>query len=186
MDIAGFALRDIALVLAGLVGIYLVFMVLRLVQVARRKSAAFEDEPEDEAIAPVVGVEDDDDEAPVYSRPTAPDKAPAVSSFGAELQRSSNEQEVRQLRDEIAQLRQEVATLHAELNDIKAARNISPQYSDAMALAQRGLTAQDVADRCGISLGEAELVWALSRGANNLEQEDDYGGESGRKHARAA
>ena len=41
-------------------------------------------------------------------------------------------------------------------------------YKDSMArsleLSQRGLTAQDVADRLGISLAEAELVHALSKG----------------------
>lgn len=180
MEIAGLALRDLILVLAGLLGIYLVLMVLRLVQIGRHKQVMIEDE------LAVPDADATDDEAPLYRPPSLMETAPVAPSFGAELQRTNNEQEVRMLREEIVQLRDEVAALHEELDHIKAARNVSPQYADAMSLAQRGLTAQDVADRCGISLGEAELVWALSRGANNFEQEDDYGGESGRKHARAA
>jgi len=182
MDIGGLAMRDIILVLAGLAGIYLVLTVLRLVQVGRHKPAVLDDSLH----VPEIDAEPAIDTAPVEPELPPLEAPPPVSGFGAELLRSHQDQEVRRLHDEIAQLREELAVLREELVYIKAARNISPQYADAMSLAQRGLTAQDVADRCGISLGEAELVWALSRGANNLEYEDDYGGDSGRKHARAA
>ncbi|MDD5247411.1 MAG: DUF2802 domain-containing protein [Rhodocyclaceae bacterium] len=181
MDIGEFA-RDVLLVVAGLVGIYLVVMVLRLTQLRRRKAIAAAAE------APAAPAADDEaEEEPfVYEAPVVPRPAAAPADFGAELARSHQDAELRQLRDELAQLREEVGQLRADLADLNAARLVSPQYSDAMALAQRGLTAQDVADRCGISLGEAELVWALSRGPMNFDQEEDYGGESGVKHARSA
>jgi hypothetical protein len=58
---------------------------------------------------------------------------------------------------------------------LRAVRNISPHYAEAVALAQRGMTAQDVADRMGISLAEAELVHALSRGESLFEEGEHDG-----------
>lgn len=84
-----------------------------------------------------------------------------VAAFGQQLAehlaRYDLEREVGRLREEVAQLRDAV-------RELRAARNISPQYAEALGLAQRGLTAQEIADRMGISLAEAELVHALSRG----------------------
>lgn len=190
MEVAGIALRDIVLVLSGLAGIYLVFLTLRLLQVGRHRSAAHEVE----LLAPslAAAAEEEVAEAAAAMPQTRAEAPPPIRSeaasprFGDELARSHQELELRQLREEVGQLREEVGSLRADLVDLKAARHVSPQYADAMALAQRGLTAQDLADRCGISLGEAELVWALSRGPMNFDQEDDYGGESGHKHARSA
>jgi hypothetical protein len=101
-----------------------------------------------------------------------PPPAPPVSGFGEQLAehlaRSDLEREVRQLRKEVDELRD-------ELEDLRAVRNISPQYAEAVALAQRGLTAQDVADRMGISLAEAELVHALSRGESLFDEGEHDG-----------
>lgn len=202
MQIAGIALRDVVLVISGLAGAYLVAMALRLWQVARRKRAEhedellthspFDDEPDFDAEAAEPGSGDDPNAAAdVYERPRTPSIAytrppPAAAPFGVELDRSHRDMDLRQLRDEVARLHNELGALRGEVAELKAARAVSPQYADAMALAQRGLTAQDLADRCGISLGEAELVWALSRGATNFDQEEDYDGDSGYKHARSA
>ena len=178
MEIAGIALRDIVLVACGLAGIYLVITLLRLVQVGRHKAATVEVEVE--PLAPSLSANDAavaaPKKAPVipYSRAAA-----AAQPFDAELARSHQEMDLRQLREEVGVLR-------GEIGELKAARTVSPQYADAMALAQRGLTAQDLADRCGIALGEAELVWALSRGPMNFDQEEDYDGDSGYQHARSA
>lgn len=103
-----------------------------------------------------------------------PPPAPPVSGFGEQLAehlaRSDLEREVRQLRKEVDELR-------VELEDLRAVRNISPQYAEAVALAQRGLTAQDVADRMGISLAEAELVHALSRGESIFDEGEHDGAD---------
>ena len=40
-------------------------------------------------------------------------------------------------------------------------------------LAQRGLDAQSIAEQCGISVGEAELVLALSRNKQEYEDGED-------------
>ena len=72
------------------------------------------------------------------------------------------EMEIQRMRDEMLQMRR-------EMEELRAARRVSPQYAEAMELAQRGMGAQDVADRLGISLAEAELVQALSRGQQNFD-----------------
>lgn len=185
MDFDAITLRDIVLLVIGLVGVYLAVMVLRLVRLRRRRSAT-EDEPSMEAPTLAEDADDGSAEDLVYSPPPVARPAAPAPAFGAELARTQYDAELRLLREEVAQLRAEVGLLRGELNDLKAARMVSPQYADAMALAQRGLTAQDVADRCGISLGEAELVWALSRGPTNFDQEEDYGGEPGVEQPRAA
>lgn len=180
MEIAGIALRDVIIGVSGLAAIYVAILLLRLVQVGRRRSSA----REEEMVAPGFDPEAaDDPPAP----PHQPDAAPlAAPSFGDKLVRSHQDMDARQLREEVGRLRSELAEMREEVGRLKATRHISPQYSDAMTMAQRGLTSQDVADRCGISLGEADLICALSRGPMNFDEEEDYGGESRPQHARAA
>lgn len=78
------------------------------------------------------------------------------------LVRSDMEMELQRMRDEMQRMSQ-------ELEELRAARRVSPQYAEAMELAQRGMSAQDLADRLGISLAEAELVHALSRGRQDFD-----------------
>lgn len=216
MDIAGIPLRDVLLGATGAVGVYVAVTLLRLAQLKRRQTVepevefippGFDSSPEDIQAEPEDSLEEDEEEVELYAPPTAaqapslgrrwpswakktpaeplPEPAPEPetehdgASFGAELARSHLERELRQLKDEVTVLRNEIAAL-------KAARSVSPQYEDAMALAQRGLTAQDMADRCGISLAEAELVWALARGPQQFDEEDDHGRETRSHNARSA
>ena len=101
-----------------------------------------------------------------------------------------NELEIQQLRRDIGQLRteqdflrSELVALRLDMNEIQGAldraeaqipppqapasqqyvRPVSPQHSEAMLLAGRGVTAAQIADHCGISVAEAELVCALAR-----------------------
>ena len=67
------------------------------------------------------------------------------------------------IETELAELRGEMAALKEEVSLLKAARNVSPQYGEAVTLAQKGMSAQQIAERCGISVAEAEMVCALSR-----------------------
>ena len=216
MDIAGIPLRDVLLGATGAVGVYVAVTLLRLAQLKRRQTVepevefippGFDSSPEDIEAEPEDSLEEDEEEVELYAPPTAaqapslgrrwpswakktpaeplpepapePESEPDGASFGAELARSHLERELRQLKDEVTVLRNEIVAL-------KAARSVSPQYEDAMALAQRGLTAQDMADRCGISLAEAELVWALARGAQQFDEEDDHGRETRLHNARSA
>lgn len=75
------------------------------------------------------------------------------------------EAEVVQLRDEVDALRGELAALrdelHNELAHLRATQTVSPLYSDAMQMATLGHDAALIAERCGISRAEAELMVAL-------------------------
>lgn len=93
----------------------------------------------------------------------APPPAPVID-FSRELVRSNLEIEVQRLQREGATLREELARLSEEVVRLKSTRSVSPIYNEAMSLAQRGLEATSIADRCGISMGEAELVAALAKG----------------------
>lgn len=61
--------------------------------------------------------------------------------------------------------------MRLDMNELQAAkerppqyvRPVSPQHSEAMLLAGRGIAAAQIADHCGISVAEAELVCALAR-----------------------
>ena len=91
----------------------------------------------------------------------------ATLDFPGQLARSSLERslevEVSHLRKETQQLRAEMARLALELRQLKIVHNTSPMYAEAVTLAQQGVSTADIADRCGISLGEAELVAALAQ-----------------------
>jgi len=97
----------------------------------------------------------------------------ALETFGDQLFRSTLEAELQHLRSDVAGLREELRLL-------KAARRVTPQYNEAMMLAQRGIDAQGIAEQCGISVGEAELVLALSR---NKQEYEDYGEDDPRRSA---
>ena len=66
---------------------------------------------------------------------------------------------------ELAELRGQIDALRSDVEKLKSARNVSPQYGEAVTLAQQGLDVHTIAERCGISIGEAELVRALSQKA---------------------
>lgn len=102
------------------------------------------------------------------------------AEFAQELARSHVEVDVQQLRRESSILREELTRLREELAGLKAARNVSPLYGEAMSLAQNGVSADGIAGQCGISLAEAELVAALARGETEQQSypsgEDQNGG----------
>ena len=89
--------------------------------------------------------------------------------------------DIGQLRTEQDFLRSELVAMRLDMNEIQGTlaraevqaqqpqaaqqyvRPVSPQHSEAMLLAGRGVTAAQIADHCGISVAEAELVCALAR-----------------------
>jgi hypothetical protein len=101
------------------------------------------------------------------SSPVEPQQIASPMPFGDQLFRSSVEVELQQLRSEINSIKDSLAQM-------KASRRISPQYNEAMLLAQRGMSAQGIAGQCSISLGEAELIVALSR---NKQEYEDHGSQ---------
>lgn len=174
MDLADLAWRDAILFIVAAAAVYLVITLLRLTQVGRKKVAT----PAQAAIdpAPEQDVKDDDEEdwlpPQVYDKPLA---APApAAAFDAHLLRSALEAEIQALKAETVRLAEELARQREEMEHIKAARHVSPLYSEAMSLAQSGHEAGSIANRCGISIGEAELVAALARNVN-LNEDDHVG-----------
>lgn len=197
MDSAGFGWRELILVAAVAAGVYLVVALLALARMRRRKSVP---EPEPNVVSDTtpffVSLRSAKEPSSVMSavvdtsltlpdveldmderRPAEP-VAASAPPFAATLALTELENEVRHLRAEVASLRQELA-------DVRDARRISPLYADAAALANRGFDARGVAEECGISVAEAELVMAMSRDDKDFdsEVEDDA---DGRKHDSAA
>jgi DNA-directed RNA polymerase specialized sigma24 family protein len=198
MEAEIFGWREVILLLVGLAVLYLVVTVIRLLRVGKRSHESGKQEPPlAETVIPapaplpelteavstlavsrsnewndVIDLELLGGTEPVPE--SAAETPLRVSGFGEQLAehlaRSDLEREVRLLRKEVDELR-------AELEELRAVRNISPHYAEAVALAQRGLTAQDVADRMGISLAEAELVYALSRGESIFEEGEHDGSD---------
>ena len=76
-------------------------------------------------------------------------------------------QNMLEMRTNLAHLTQNTAQ---ELERLRSMQTVSPMYSEAMRLAGSGYGARDIAQRCGITLAEAELVSALAR-----NQEEAYG-----------
>lgn len=83
-------------------------------------------------------------------------------------------QAIERLERDISKLRQEIGVLRAELLALREERQnerakpdvtetISPFYSEAMQMAGHGADATAIAQSCGISRAEAELVLALVR-----------------------
>ena len=91
----------------------------------------------------------------------------AALDFPEQLARSSLERrleaEVDHLRQEVQQLRAEVMQWALEVRQLKIVNNASPMYAEAVTLAQQGVSTERIADRCGISFSEAELVVALAQ-----------------------
>ena len=165
--------REAIWALVGVLSLYLVVILFRLA-LPRRARAVVEAAPQTQVV-----------EAPPAAVAAAAEPRPALPEIPlAEM----NELEIQQLRRDIGQLRTEQDFLRSELvamrldmNEIQATlaraevlalqpqvpqqyvRPVSQQHSEAMLLAGRGVTAAQIADHCGISVAEAELVCALAR-----------------------
>jgi len=96
---------------------------------------------------------------------------PGVDAFQLTL-------EVQQLRHELARvqgdfisqsqqvvrLEESLALLREQLESAVASQGVSPEYNEALVFARRGLPVDAIAERCGISVAEAELVRSLAQG----------------------
>lgn len=166
--------REGILALVVVLGLYLLFILFRLA-VPRKTPGAGEG-----VRSPQTVVVDAPEPMPVsVPVPRSPEPVvPLEVPVTAVPQESVNDIEIQQLRRDVAQLRTEQDFLRSELvamrldmNELQAAkerppqyvRPVSPQHSEAMLLAGRGIAAAQIADHCGISVAEAELVCALAR-----------------------
>ena len=166
MDFTEFSIRYAIICAVAVIGVYLLVSLAGLVKIKLRKRHKPQpltlDGDEVYWITPEPSRAREPEPLPEPARtPPAAEQKPA--QFAEQLFRSGVEAELQQLRSEVAGLKENLAQL-------KAARRVSPQYNEAMQLAQRGMDVRDIADECGISMGEAELVLSLSR--NKQEYED--------------
>ena len=172
MDFTEFSIRYAIICGVAVIAVYMLVTLLRLSQIKRRKPSipAIERALKFDAdgiysLRRGSTARDVEETQPAIQR-REPEPEPRESSeFGEQLFRSSVEAELERMRGEVSGLKETIAQL-------KAARRVSPQYNEAMALAQRGMDKQDIADECGISIGEAELVLALSRNKQEYEEHD--------------
>jgi hypothetical protein len=95
------------------------------------------------------------------TRPKSTNPPPAAPIDDAPLR--GLQTEMVGIRAQLDSLQAGLEALRGEVELIKAARAVSPQYNDALSLAQKGMRPEDIAETCGISIGEAELVCALAR-----------------------
>ncbi|MDA8381595.1 MAG: DUF2802 domain-containing protein [Betaproteobacteria bacterium] len=64
---------------------------------------------------------------------------------------------------ELRQLREHIGKLEADIVQLKSGGHGASPYNHAIELAQQGIDASELAQACGISRGEAELIVALYR-----------------------
>ncbi|QDX82256.1 hypothetical protein B9N43_14000 [Denitratisoma sp. DHT3] len=194
MDISAVSLRDGVLLIASLFAVYFVFQVLRLKKMtaARKRSAALSRDESEQATS-VAFNEPFGAAARSKVRDDEASAAPAESTqrrFEEQMQRFGMESEFQRMQQELIGMRRELATLREDLDRLNAARSVSPLYSEAMSLAERGHDAAGIAGRCGISIAEAELVAALARNRGEFrdieETEDMYGRQEPTDDQRAA
>lgn len=98
-----------------------------------------------------------------WARHPSPKMDGVPAEFSEHLSASNVGREIAQLHHEIQKIRMDFSQLTVEVRQLKMAKNFSPMYTEAMLFAQQGESVQVIADRCGISIGEAELVVSLAR-----------------------
>ena len=67
------------------------------------------------------------------------------------------------LSAELSQTRMDLQRLQTEVDKLRQGREGSILYGEAIRMAQQGMTPGEIADACGISRSEAELIAALHR-----------------------
>lgn len=177
-------LREAILIAIVLLAAYVGYQLYRVSRIGRTPQAApVPAEPKLTERIDVVSDEpgetgpDDEDEGDVYTiaRPR-PLPEPAIAAPPPDA--FQHELEVRQLRRELEQQRAELTELRRSVDELRellraqkeqaeaglATRGASPEYNEALVFARRGLDAETIAERCGITVAEAELVQSLARG----------------------
>lgn len=185
-------LRSVIFGLVGVLLAYLCWLVLRLIFPRRRPRGAFSEMPvprtEDTGRHDTIqsriiggglgrssssdvfhGSEVSADDLPEvkldaserrFPPPPEPDATPF--GFDALLEMRQTRHLVDDLQRQLREALDELAVLRREVAELRAAAQVSPFYSEAVGLARRGYDAQAIAERCGISVAEAEMVRSLS------------------------
>lgn len=175
-------LRELILLAIAVLAVYVGYQLYRVSRVgANRAPARSATDVPDKASAAGEHAEDgagDDDELFVFERPMASlSEAPLAGDAASRPESFQLELEVRQLRRDVAQQQTEIAELRRLLDELGAtvrtqkeqvdaslaSHGASPEYNEALVFARRGLDVEAIAERCGITVAEAELVQSLAR-----------------------
>lgn len=154
METSAPVLHDAILLGIGIAAVYLVVAVLQLLQLKSLQAPPRRPEQE-----PSLGIVEEDAQG-------------NDESFAARLQQSQTETLLKRLQSEVERLDAELQSLRSEMRrrEDKSALPVTQKapertskYSDAMRYAQHGMSAVGIAQKCAISLREAELVASLNR-----------------------
>lgn len=111
-----------------------------------------------------------DDDVIVFEPAVRTVRAPAGEDFQMTLEVRRLHQEVARLDDQLAAQQGRIIELEAALADLGerlgttvAGQGMSTEYDEALVFARRGLDAEAIAERCGISVAEAQLVRSLAQ-----------------------
>ena len=66
-------------------------------------------------------------------------------------------------RDHIDNLERTLRELKEQVETLQVGSHMSPEYNEALVLARKGMEVDAIAERCGISVAEAELVQSLTQ-----------------------
>jgi len=186
------SLREWIFIVIGVLAVYLVFQLIRAMQVkddavgipgdvlTETPSELLDDEAEHgDGVRLKASAATDDadasDDAPGGSldEEVLQTRKLAEESFALALEVRQLRRDIAQLRDEsdaqrneMVELRETIDRQSEQLEATKAAQHVSPIYGEALALAQRGMDAEIIAERCSISVAEAELVRSLAGGTS--------------------
>lgn len=156
-----FGAREIIWLLIAVLVVYVLLQLLRLRRASPSRPAPLE-------VASGTPVPDEgvvEDTVPVAARDEVRERAERIA---LELEVQQLRRDIGQLRTEIDTQRREIGRLAGDLGELRdtvagveATQRVSPQYNEAVMLARRGLSAEAVAERCGISVAEAALVRSM-------------------------
>lgn len=167
-------LRELILAAIALLAVYVGYQLYRASRAPTAAPAAVPADAPESVDVVVADGDDDGDPGPLYG---AGRPVPAPADADAAPDAFQHELEVRQLRRELEQQGGALAELRRELDEIRqqlrahteqadagvVTRGASPEYNEALVFARRGLDAETIAERCGITVAEAELVQSLAR-----------------------
>ena len=154
--------REIIWLLIAVLAVYVLVQLLRLrgtskpLAEPRPPLAPADSTPEAEEV---------EDAVPVATRDEVRERAERIA---LELEVQQLRRDIVQLRNELDSQRRDAERFASELGalrdavaGVEATQRVSPQYNEAVMLARRGLSAEAVAERCGISVAEAALVRSM-------------------------
>lgn len=162
-------MRELIWLIIGVLFAYVAFQLYRAASPRTRSSPEVPPvDPEVTVEAPPLG----EDEVFVFesSAPATTSQEVAQEPFHLALEARHMRHEIERLRNEItaqkstiAQLRDTLHVMQEEIERAPSGPGTSPEYSEALVCARRGLDVGAIAERCGISVAEAELVKALTQ-----------------------